>query len=180
MVIKKMDNIDNKIADIVKQKRDLYMLEDAGKITADQFTEHMNKLQAQHAELNKAKINMMNQNVVQRTEQVEQRRHDIITKVSANDKRKVMSGKRPSKNSCATLLIKSLMHPLIDNEEKVVCLVHKWKPNMHKEDIRKLLRQTICNIKSGNGRRYKGYTWDKDNYMLHKKQQSSLVSNNGQ
>jgi hypothetical protein len=83
--------------------------------------------------------------------------------------------KHTQKTSIRDLIIKALLHPKIDSEEKLLIMVDEWlQEKKHKEELRKQTRDLICLLKNNKIKKYKYYIWDKDKYILTETVQKTL------
>lgn len=84
--------------------------------------------------------------------------------VEKTEKVKVV-GKKPLKNSNATLIGKALMMKSVKKIEAVADKVIEWKPEADRKKIVTLTKVIINEVKKGKGR-WKIYNWDEENFML--------------
>lgn len=181
-----IEEINEKIKQIIKEKIDLNHKEDS--ISSNDFNKQMEELEEKYKELNTEKIRLMNQTLLK---ELQPKTNEQLIQEVIKEEKKVSRKKtkeKPKKievpkvkitneknvESYTSLLIKALLHPLIDSEEKVLKIVLDWKPGMKEERLREHLRKLINGIKNNKLKKYKKYKWIKEKYKLGEKCQTTI------
>jgi hypothetical protein len=179
---KPMSELDQKISDLIQKRKTLLIKNDKREITEKEFNEQMPGLQSELRTLTYQKLQEMRESkpvfgLVKEEPKTEEPKVEPERKIIKEKKPIKTVQKKPVKkpevsqkreDTYVSLILKALQHQKLDTEEKVVSMVHYWKPALHKENIRYYTHNIISLIKTDNPR-FARYAWDSDKYMVIRK-----------
>lgn len=174
---KNKNELDARIQELILLKRDLILKEDNHKITKKLFEKQMPLVENELNRLIQTKIKQLWDLQVQRDKEEKQEPQVEQSKPKKRRKKSIKKPvvkPKPITDSYSSLIFKALHHPKIDSEAKVVAIVLEWKPGIHKEDLRRQVRNMISGIKNKKDSRYLEYDWDKEQYKVIKSCQTIL------
>jgi len=161
------NELDERIHDLILKKRELCLQEDRHEIKKKEFENKWENVDAEWREATQQKINEIKKQLQQKEQVIDSRQKELKEKTEKikRENRK-NAGRKKVDNSFSSLIVKALLHPKIDSEEKVIAMVMKWKEGGNKEKLRLQIRNIISNIKNKKQRRFVEYDWDKNKYMV--------------
>ena len=164
--MKAINEINKILKKLYEERKELYLKEDRREIRSDKYERLLTELNKKINFYNQEKMFLMNKELKEKFKETEQ-------KEFLKQPEQVKKKKKP-KYTYTDLILKALMHPKVDTEDKVVEIVYDKKPDTHKENIRSQVRNIISIIKNKKNKKFKDYQWDLKTYSVIKTNQVKL------
>ena len=152
------------------QKHELIRQFDRNEISRQKFNGRYKKVTDELDELVRRKLELASEMYKEKEKQATNNKRETtkqLNKIKKENRKR--AGRKINPDSYASHIIKALMYPNINNEDKVVAVVNKWKPGKSEKSLRMQIKNIISTIKKAESGAYADYTFDKDKYMVYKK-----------